>query len=161
MLLLIAALIIASPFILRVHFQASRKRLARAQRAWEMVEQAAHPLLEDRRLNPEIGDLVEFVVNRVGDGSLTRTFLVAIIFKRLNGGSDKVTRSMNTEQERQFMRLMVAALFYDSLRTTFSGSIIRRVLYWLASTATDKNAPVTKSQVAPVVSAAGRLCHNH
>lgn len=161
---LAAVAVVAAPFVLRIHLVASRKRLRSAGRAWDMLERPARVLLEDRHLDPEVGNLVEWIVTHIGDGRLTRSFLFSLAFRRMWAGKSMkpdVLERMNKEQEQQFLRLVVAALFYDSLRTTLSGSILRRVLYWLAATVKDRHAPVTRSQAAPVVKAADRMCHSH
>lgn len=165
MYVIVAALLLAAPFLAKWYWTSSKAYLQRAHKAWERVEQHAHVLLEDKRLNPKVGDMVEFVVTHVGDGALTRTFLLTVL---LRGGGNQSPRdsemntavaSMNEGQSEQFARLLVSALFYDSLRAPVSGAILRRVIYWLAPTATDKSAPVNKHEVAPVVTAAGKLCH--
>lgn len=164
MYVIVAALLLTAPFLAKRYWISARANLESAHKAWERVEQHAHVLLEDRRLDSRVGDLVEFIVTHVGDGALTRKFLVTVLLRRGNRGAQgsemtDALSSMNEGQGEQFSRLLVSALFYDSLRAPIAGAVLRRVIYWLAPTATDKTAPVNRHEVAPVLTAAGKLCH--
>lgn len=141
----------------------STARLREAGHIWALVEHHAFVLLEDRTLDPEIGDLVEFIVHHAGSGRLTRAMVVNLLSprKRRPNATDMLFSKLRPAQEKQFQHLLAAALFYDSLRTLFSGPVIRRLLYWLASTVNDTRTPVSRPQVAPVASIADRMCHAH
>lgn len=163
-LAIIGLLFIAAPFVARSYLRRSTLRLAKAHGAWGVAEQHARVLLEDRHLHPAVGDFVEFTANRVGDGELTRTFLRSVLLKQrankaVRDDAAELFSSLNREQEQQFFRFMVAAMFYDSLRTGVSGALLRRLLYWMAGTTADRTAPVNQSQVQPMVYAADKLCH--
>ena len=121
-------------------------------------------LLEDRRLNPIVGDLVEALVCHAGDGRLTRFFLASVVLRRGRKADHRVSAaigSLHPDQEKQFLHFLVAVLFFDSLTTPVTGAILRRVVYWLAATAKDRSAPVSRVQVEPAMSAAGRMCAAH
>lgn len=164
MYIIVAALLLTAPFVAKRYWVSAKANLELAHKAWDRVEQHAHVLLEDRRLDPQVGDLVEFVVTHVGDGALTRKFLITVLLRRGNRSAQdaemtNALSSMNEGQSEQFSRLLVSALFYDSLRAPVAGAVLRRVIYWLAPTATDKSVPVNRHEVAPVLAAAGKLCH--
>lgn len=161
MMVIIAALILAAPFVAGAYLRLASRSAARAQDAWRLVERHARVLLEDRRLDPDIGDLVEVVVDHAGDGRLTRSFLGSLIFRRRrrpDADLSAAMSSLNAEQENQFLHFLVAALFFDSLTSPILGAVLRRIMYWLAATANDRSAPVSRVQVEPVMSAAGRMC---
>lgn len=160
-ILIIAAVILAAPFVIRWYLRLATRSAVHAQEAWPLMERHAHVLLEDRRLDPRIGDLVETVALHVGDGRLTRSFLINILFwrkRRPDAHLTAVLTALNGEQEKQFLHFLVAALFFDSLTAPISGMLLRKLIYWLAATAKDRSAPVSRSQVEPVMSAAGRMC---
>lgn len=162
--IIVTALFLGLPFAAKSYLIVSEKYLRRAHKAWAGFEQHARVLLEDKRLNPKIGDFVEFLALNVGNGSLTRSLLVSIIFRKTgrsksNPEMDEAMQSLNGEQRIQFYRTIVSAVFYDSLRTPLFGSILRRILYWLAATAEDKSAQISRYEIDPAVAAAGRLCH--
>lgn len=158
----IAAVILAAPFFVSWWVRRSTVRLVLADRVWGNLESSAQVLLEDKNLNPILGDLVEALSHRTGDGSLTRALLISVVFKRSHT-EDKVAAAINElsdGQARQFMRFAVYAIFYDSLRTSISGGILRRVvMYWLENTAKDSKASVSSSQVMPIAVAAERAYH--
>lgn len=153
---------LALPFVLAWNYRHATKRLVLADQAWGSLEQHAHALLNDRHLNPRVGDFVERVLLEVGNGALTRSFLLFVVFRpkpKDGTPSDLVLafRSMEPGQEKQLSHFMVDAIFYDSLRTTVSGAILRRaVLYWLEATARDETAPVSRPQIKPITFAANR-----
>lgn len=157
-----AALAIILPFAVAWQIRRATARLELADRAWGSLEKHAHVLMEDRHLNPVIGDFVERVINKVGDGSLTRGFLFFIVFRPqskqpTNHEWREAVSGLEAGQEKQFLHFMVDAIFYDSLRTVVSGSLLRRiVLYWLEATASDDDAPVSREQVKPITFAANQ-----
>lgn len=162
LLLIFAALAMAAALVTPPLVRKSTSHLKSAHHAWDMLQHHASVLLEDRHLDPKIGDLVEFVVGTVGDGKLTRAMLNSILFRcRRSASSDEMYSKLSGGQEKQFQHFLVSALLYDSLRTFVPGIILRRLLYWLASTAGDSRAQVGRPQVAPVASLADRLCHSH
>jgi hypothetical protein len=155
------AMAITVPFVVALHYRRSAKRLVVADKAWGSLEYHAHTLLQDKTLDPTIGDFVEGVVNRVGDGYLTRSFLAFLVMRpRAVSPETSIGSAFNrleSGQRVQFYRFMVDAIYYDSLRTAFSGAILRRLaLYWLESTAKDEASTVSESQVKPIAAAAGR-----
>lgn len=161
---IVAGLILAAPFLVATYLRRATKNLNYADHAWGLMEQHAHVLMEDRRLDPAVGDLVERVVLSVGDGKLTRNFLFSFVFRqRADTHGTRHLRdaimNMNSNQAEQFSRLLITALFFDSLNAPIAGAILRRLIYWLASTANDKSAPISQYEVEPVVAAAGRMCH--
>jgi len=163
-LVLLSLLIIVAPYVARAHYVRSAKRLQKAEGAWLSVERHARVLLEDRQLPSEMGNFIEWTLGRIGDGSLTRTFLRSLLLrKRASEETDQEFAAhfsaLSKEQEQQFLRFMIASMFYDSLRTSVSGSVLRRLLYWLASTVGDRQAPVSQPQVKPIMRAAETLCH--
>ena len=158
-IVVIAALIVAVPFILGGYLRFANRSLAHAATAWALVERHAHVLLEDRRLNPLVGDLVEALVRHAGDGRLTRSFLMTVLLRRprrTDADMSTAIGSLNPDQEKQFLHLLVTVVFYDSLTTPIAGVALRRVVYWLAATAEDRSAPVSRGQVEPAMAAAGR-----
>lgn len=165
-LLILGALIVAAPFVVASHQRRAASRLRSAHRAWDAVEKYGRVLLEDRHLDPELGDFVEFIIKKTGSGAMTRMFLGALVLPRALQSSEdselsRLLAAASQEQEQNLYRLMVAAMLYDSLRTAFSGVLLRRVIYWMSAAATDKTVPVSRAQVQPMVSSADRLCHGH
>lgn len=161
-LMLIGALIIAAPFVLTRYHRRAANRLRHASSAWDTTEKYGRVLLEDRHLDPEVGDFVEFTLNKAGSGTMTRILLAAIFspWRSRTDDANNLFVKLSREQEQQLYRFIVAAMFYDSFRTIFSGSLLRRILYWMAATAADKTVPVSRAQVQPMFSAADRLCHS-
>lgn len=158
MYIAVAALaLMVAPFAIAWHLRRATARLAYAEEIWDVVEQSARVLLEDRHLDPKVADFVEFVIQKIGSGTLTRTALKAMLRRPtpatplppLAGG-----------QSVQMGRFILSSVFFDSLHTSVSGIILRRWLYWLASTVTDKKAVVSEPQVAPVYNAADDMWHS-
>ncbi|ALC12457.1 hypothetical protein [Sphingopyxis sp. 113P3] len=152
---IIAAII--GPYVIAWNFRRAKARLAYAEKIWDNVEQSARVLLEDRHLDPRIGDFIDFVVGELGSGRMTRIALKAVLHPKK---SPRPMPELTGGQGVQFGRFMLSALLFDSLHTTFSGFILRRWLYWLTTTVGDKKAVVTEPQVAPVVEAADRMWHS-
>ena len=161
-LIAIAALILAAPFGLAFFISRNTSHLKMADMVWGRLEEHAHALLQDKTLPSLVGDLVEEVVNHTGDGSLTRSFLLSLLFRPRSSESaiSSAVDDLHEGQRSQFMRFVIMAILYDSLKTSFSGILLRRiVLYWLVPTAKDQKAPVNSSQVGPIARAAGRAYH--
>lgn len=153
----IAALVL--PPAMAWHWRRSKARLAWAEEIWVNVEQSARVLLEDRQLDPRVGDFIEFVIDELGNGTLTRTALRSM-FVRPPVREPELYSSLEGGREVQFSRFMLSSILYDSLQTTLSGIILRRWMYWLSMTVRDKRAVVTEPQVAPVVDAADKMWHS-
>lgn len=160
LLAITAAILLALPFALAWFFRRKTEHLKFADEAWGSVEMHANQLLQDKTLDPEIGDFVEFLVLNVGDGKLTRIGLSALLFRpkvKTNGKSFK--DRMTDGQHYHFTRFVVDALLYDSLRTSFSGAILRRLVYWLVGTAQDEKIGISDIQIKPFTNAAARAYH--
>lgn len=155
----IAIIILALPFVASWAYRKAERRLAFADEAWGSLEYHANQLLQDRTIPPRVGDFVEFVVGRVGDGMMTRTFLVSIFVRGKGNGSSKLLedlRSLSSGQDQHFNRFVIDSILYDSLRTSVSGALLRRILYWLVVTARDEKAPINDAQAFPIAKAASR-----
>ena len=107
MLVIVAAFIMAAPLFATVYFKRRARWLRAAYTAWGLVEQAAQVLLEDRHLDSRLGDTVERLILSVGDGRLTRDFLIALALHKTRSSSpmtefDEVFRQLNSEQYHRF-----------------------------------------------------------
>lgn len=155
----IAAAILCVPFVMAWYYRKATKRLIVADQAWGSLEYHANQLLQDKTLPPIVGDFVEFVVERTGDGTMTRTFLYSL-FIRTKADREApfatAVANLNDGQDKHFNRFVIDALFYDSLRTFLSGWLVRRMIYWLATTAADEHVPVNDAQTMPIAKAASR-----
>lgn len=155
----IAIAALASPFIAAWSYRKATLRLVFADEAWGSLEYHANQLLQDRTIPPGVGDFVEFVAGRVGDGMMTRTFLMNILVRRKNHGDSRLSDDLNaltSGQDQHFNRFMIDAILYDSLRTAVSGAVLRRILYWLVVTAKDENTAINDAQAFPIAKAASR-----
>jgi hypothetical protein len=160
--ILVAIAILAAPFVGAAYLRWSTARMRAAGIVWGNLESHASALMNDKTLNPFIGDLVESMFLRAGDGAMTRMFLFSLVFRRkLDAGQvASAVEALNQGQQKQLVRFAIYAILYDSLRTGLSGAFLRRiVLYWLLPTAQDKTVPVNSPQVAPIVDAASRAYH--
>lgn len=159
----LAALIIGAPFAWAWWLGHEASRLRYADKVWGDVEYEARILLEDRTLPPVIGDLVEFLIMHVGTGKLTRNFAFSL-FKRVKARQPDAIHAaiygMEDGQHTHFLRLMMLALLYDSLRAGIVGAVMRRfVVYWLNATMVDRKSVVSDAQAEPIIRAAERqLC---
>lgn len=161
LILIVGAMIVASPFFAAYLLRRSTNHLKVADRAWGSLENHAHALLQDKTLDPTVGDFVESILLKIGNGSLTRSFLCSLLVTRRirKAHADpefrNVIMGLELGQRKQLFRFMIDAIFFDSLRTYISGPILRRlVLYWLDSTARDEQALVSEQQVGPITNAA-------
>ena len=162
MLLFIAALILAAPFAVGWLLRKRNRNTGFAETLWPLVERQAHVLLEDKRLNPTVGDCVEMVVRHLGGGKFARIALRAALHKAKTVRPEEDLRAavatLNPQQHETFLRFIVTALYFDSHNSLIAGTIVRRWLYWLADTAQDKSAPISDYEVEPVVYAMDRHC---
>lgn len=158
-----AAAILAIPFLANVHYRNAIVRVKFADEVWGSLEQHARVLLEDRTLSPRLGDLIEKAISHAGDGQLTRDLLYSIVVRKKAQTVDDLSNEIDrlTDGQRyQFTRFLVDAVLYDSLRTIISGSILRRiVMYWLESTARDDQVSISRTQISPMINAAGKAYH--
>ncbi|WP_324694620.1 hypothetical protein [Novosphingobium sp. RL4] len=161
----IAAIVLAAPFAAAWYFRRAASRLRLADAVWGSLEYHANQLLQDKTVPVVVGDFVEFVVCRAGDGMMTRTFLAGLMSRPRADRDTALAQAMHAlsrGQDQQFNRFVIDALLYDSLRTAVSGFIVRRALYWLVTTAKDEKLPVNDAQAYPIARAAnkayGRAC---
>lgn len=160
----IAVSILAAPFILKWHLTRRIKGLRLADRVWGSLEQHAHALMQDKTLPPVVGDSIEMVIHHAGNGSLTRSFLVAQVLRMRASEKNELAaavRRLNRGQTIQIRRFLLDALLYDSLRTTVSGAIVRHLNWWILPTARDESQPVSEPQALPIAAAAERAYHHH
>lgn len=152
---------ICLPFVVARWLKRDIRRIEFADEAWGSVEKHATQLLGDKSLNPDIGDLVEMILKRAGNGWMTRSFLFFLVVrpkphKSAAGGFDAAFKAMTDGQRHHFLRFTIDALLFDSLRAGLIGVILRRILYWLANTAQNEKEPIALSQVEPIARMADR-----
>lgn len=138
----IAALILAY-FGLSLYVRKATEYLKASQPVWDDLYASAQVVVEDPDMPGGMASFAAASVLCAGCGCLTMRILQDIITGQFKKRVDRDQRDPNVtrEQRMAFGRVVVLAVYYDSLQAPFLGFLLRRVaMPWLADAAKGKPA---------------------
>lgn len=118
---------------------------------WDRLYNAAKEVIEDPEMPQEAAGFAAATVLCAGCGCLTRRFLADAFLRRFTMNPQKPTAShtaMSEAQRGSFAKVVVNAIYYDSLRAPISGFLLRRLVLPGLKAASEGTSPARKVEVA-------------
>lgn len=148
MIVLIALYAFASFYV-----RNASKLLVRSKAPWERLHHAAEEVISDPNMPQSAAAFAAAAVLCAGCGCITRQLLIDAFTGRLRRsvGPKPQQRQMTAKQTQMFSRVVVNAIYYDSLRAPLSGFVLRRLIMPGLKKASESASPKPKVGVDRIV----------
>lgn len=117
---------------------------------WDRLYDAAKEVVADQHMPKEAVGFAAATVLCAGCGCLTRQFLWDAVTRRSEVRPTK-SMKMSEAQRAVFAKVVINAIYYDSLRAPFSGFLLRRLVLPSLKTASEGTTPARRVEVARMV----------
>jgi hypothetical protein len=135
------------------YFRNAGKLLARSKAPWDRLHHAAEEAISDPDMPQPAAAFAAAAVLCAGCGCITRQLLIDAFTGRLRRsvGPKPQQDQMTPEQAQLFSRVVVNAIYYDSLRAPVSGFFLRRLIMPGLKKASESPSPKPKVEVDRMV----------
>lgn len=142
MIVLFAILLTYLSTALYIH--KANQYLAASKEPWDRLYEAAKDVIGDSEMPTEAANFAAAAVLCAGCGCLSRQVVLDSVFARKIPKSPR-KREMTDSQRKSMAKVVVNAIYYDTLRAPLSGLIVRKFIFpWLRAASQGQAVPHTR-----------------
>jgi hypothetical protein len=148
--LAVMAFLIAAYWMTSRYFRTARRNLEMSSAPWDRLYSAAKEVISDADMPQSAAAFAAAAVVCAGCGCVTRGILLDALTGRLERRPARSKPPMTREQKEVFSRVVVNALYYDSLRAPVSGFLMRSLVMPGLKAASESAHPKPRVRVAQI-----------